>query len=169
MGTGTPLPLNPQEMRRVRGDIKNEFPQLADSFQVTSLPADQYNCIAWAAEDQWQWWWPDIDHECFWPAGIDRNETIEGFVAAFRVLGYEPCFSEALESGYEKVAIFAVSNRVKHMARQLSSGDWTSKLGDWWDIRHETVDEISAPHYGRRQQVLKRILRTGPPIVPSET
>jgi hypothetical protein len=167
MGTGTPLPLDPREMQTARADIKREFPNLDDSFQVTSWPGEHYNCIAWAAEDAWRWWWPDIDSEAFWPHGLDRDETIPGFVAAFATLGYAPCISHELEVGYEKVVIFAIGTRVKHMSRQLPSGAWTSKLGDWWDIGHSEVDEVRATHYGRRIQILRRLIPEAPVVVPS--
>lgn len=156
MGTGTPVPLNQEEMLQVRAEIRAEFKALNDSFQVTSWPTDNYNCIAWAAEDIGNWWWPDPDGESFWPIGIPREETVDAFIAAFSTLGYEPCETGDLEPGYEKVAIYAVGNRTKHMARQLPSGAWTSKLGEWWDVGHELAEEIEAPHYGIRKQVLRR-------------
>jgi len=158
MGTGAPLPLAPQEMQTVRSEIQGEFQALADSFTVTSWDVEHYNCIAWAAQDQGQWWWPDPDFESFWPQGIPRDDSIDSFKAAFAVLGYERCDSIDLEPGYEKVAIFAIETKVKHMARQLPSGTWTSKLGPWWDVGHAGVDEITAPHYGERKCVLKRPL-----------
>ena len=156
MGTGAPLPLTPQEMHTTRSEIKSEFHELADSFIVTSWDVEHYNCIAWAAEDQGQWWWPDPDHESFWPQGIPRDDNIDSFVAAFALMGYERSDSFELEPGYEKVAIFAIGTKVKHMSRQLPSGTWTSKLGPWWDIEHADVDEIRAPHYGVRERVLRR-------------
>src|ERR1700751_1752609 len=105
MGTGAPLPLEPQRMQLVRAEIKAAFQNPADSFQVTSWPTDSYNCIAWAAEDLSVWWWPDPDGESFWPVGIARVPTISAFIAAFALLGYEPCDSPDMEIGYDKVAI----------------------------------------------------------------
>jgi hypothetical protein len=129
MGTGAPLPLTPQRMQTVRSEIQNEFRQLTNSFEVTSWDVECYNCIAWAAEDQSQWWWPDPDYESFWPRGVPRDDSIDSFMTAFATLGYELCDSLDLEVGYEKVALFAIGSKVKHMARQLRSGSWTSKLG----------------------------------------
>lgn len=38
------------------------FPGLqAEGFAETSSPTTDYNCIAWAAGDQTQWWWPHPD------------------------------------------------------------------------------------------------------------
>jgi hypothetical protein len=143
MGTGEPLPLSQQQARDARIAINQDFGNLNDAFQITSWPTDSYNCIAWAAEDQSYWWWPDPDHESFWPHGVQRDDSMAAFVAAFRTIGYELCNSFDLEAGFEKVAIYAVGDKVKHMARQLPSGAWTSKLGEWWDIAHDSVDGSS--------------------------
>jgi hypothetical protein len=161
MGTGTPLSLEQREMEGVRAEIKGTFTKLTDSFQVTSWPTDTYNCVAWAAGDSRKWWWPDPEGESFWPHGVDRQDTIETFIAAFRTIGYEPCKSHHLEAGFEKVAIYAIGERTKHMARQLPSGAWTSKLGGWWDINHHSIDEVEAPHYGVRVQILCRPYQSG--------
>ena len=170
MGTGAPLPLNRQDMQDARAAINNDFGNLQDAFQITSWPTDSYNCIAWAADDQCYWWWPDPDYESFWPQGIIRQASIVAFVAAFQTMGYELCDSYDRELGYEKVAIFAVGNDVKHMARQLPSGAWTSKLGEWWDILHDSVDGVQDPpqrvHYGVKRQAMRRkVLVT--PVIPS--
>ena len=170
MGTGEPLPLNPQQMQNVRADINAEFENLQEAFQVTSWPTDAYNCIAWAAGDQYYWWWPDPDGEFYWPPGVDRVATVAAFIAAFQTLGYEPCDSPDLEPGFEKVAIYAVGDSTKHMARQLSSGTWTSKLGEWWDIAHDSVDGVQDPphrvHYGARRQIMRRRM-LGPALIPT--
>lgn len=160
MGTGSSLPLNPQEMQAARDAINTEFPSLRDAFRVTSWPIEKYNCIAWAAEDQCYWWWPDPDGESFWPPEVDRLETVAAFVAAFETIGYSSCDSIDVEPGFDKVVIYCIGDRPKHMARQLPSGEWTSKLGPWWDISHNSVDGVQDPpqriHYGIRRQALRR-------------
>jgi hypothetical protein len=156
MGTRTPLSLEPQQMQIVRAEIRGVFANLSDAFEVTSWLTDNYNCIAWAAGDSQKWWWPDPEGESFWPRGIDRKDTVEAFIAAFGTIGYEPCDSHDLEAPFEKVAIYATGNSTKHMARQLSSGAWTSKLGEWWDIDHPSIEEIEGAHYGVRVQILRR-------------
>jgi hypothetical protein len=168
VGTGTQLPLDSHEMQRVRAGVKEALPSLTDSFRVTSWPTEDYNCIGWAAEDQTNWWWPDPDGEYFWPKKVPREETVGAFVDAFRVVGYEPCDSPNLEKGWEKVAIYAIGDRVKHMARQLvPSGEWTSKLGEWWDISHSSPDEVEINIYGKSVQILKR--RESIPTIPTHT
>ena len=72
---------------------------------------------------------------------------------AYETLGFRLCFSNALEDGLEKTAIFGIDRNgitvPTHVALQLGSGAWTSKLGDLEDIRHSTPDDVNGPVYGR--------------------
>jgi hypothetical protein len=55
----------------------------------------------------------------------------------FTALGYAVCEGEAAESGYERIALFALADgKPTHAARQLPTGRWTSKLGIAEDIEH---------------------------------
>ena len=138
--------------------VRRNFPNLRQGeFQLTSRESDEYNCIAWAARDTTRWWWPSID--AYWPAAVPQAETLENFIAAFRTLGYRPCeFNEALEPEFEKVAIYIGDNgRPTHMARQLESGKWTSKLGEGCDIEHDYLRGVEGVAYGRAVQILKRL------------
>ena len=128
---------------------------------VASPRTTDYNCIAWAAEDTTRWWSPEQRY--YWPPGSERRRTKECFIEVFRTLGYEPCESAELESDCEKVAIYVdLLNRPTHMARQLSSGWWTSKLGGLEDVIHRTLSEIEGAgipddrDYGRVAIFLKR-------------
>ena len=89
----------------------------------------------------------------YWPAGAPRALTIEAFVLAYETLGFRLCFSSALENGIEKIALFGKEQggvtTPTHAALQLESGAWTSKLGDFEDIRHVTVDAVRGPAYGQ--------------------
>src|SRR6266849_5993480 len=86
-----------------------ELPGLtADSCEITSPPDTLYNCIAWAAEDDQNNWWPDPWGIGYWPTGVPRLVTRDAFIQAYRTLGYEPCLNGALELGLEKIAIFGI-------------------------------------------------------------
>jgi hypothetical protein len=53
------------------------FPRLLpESYRVTSPPSNRYNCIAWAAGDLLNWWWPVSDSRFYWPPGVTRTETL---------------------------------------------------------------------------------------------
>jgi hypothetical protein len=139
------------------------FPGLrTGSYHVTSPATDEYNCIAWAAGDTAQWWWPDPDPDAvvFWPPGVPRERTRDAFVAAFASLGYAACEGEGPEAGYEKIALFAdAEGRPTHAARQLPGGRWTSKLGIAEDIEHGLHD-LEGAIYGAVVLVMKRSART---------
>jgi hypothetical protein len=50
----------------------------------------------------------------------------------------------------------SLSQEVTHAARQLPSGAWTSKLGDWEDIEHNALSGLESSFYGRVSIILKR-------------
>jgi len=134
------------------------FPGLrTTSFQITRPPDFTYNCIAWAANDCTEWWWPlDDSRQCFWPVGVERQVTLEAFVLAFQTRGYSVCEDQSLEAGFVKVALFADADRVPtHAARQLPSGRWTSKLGHSEDIGHD-LRALEGAIYGSVVLFLKR-------------
>jgi hypothetical protein len=111
--------------------VDDLFPYLrATRYKVTSPSSSDYNCAAWAAHEDDRWWWPDSAGIGYWPDTSDREENVEAFVQVFTALGYAPCDGHELEPGFEKIAIFVNSSGAPtHMARQLSDGRWTSKLG----------------------------------------
>jgi hypothetical protein len=139
--------------------IAQAFPGLrGTAYQVTSPHDDKYNCIAWAAGDTTDWWWPDeADNpdSAHWPPGVPRVETLEAFREAFAILGYLVCDDDQLEAGHEKIALFARAGVPKHAARQLPSGLWTSKLGPMEDIEH-ALHDLTGTVYGAVVLVMKR-------------
>lgn len=137
--------------------IEENFPNLRNTpYQITSPHTALYNCIAWAANDQTKWWWPDIFGMAYWPPGVPRIETLEAFVQAYETIGYEICSQSSHETGYEKVAIYIDSEgKPTHAARQLPNGFWTSKLGQGHDISH-TLQGVEGKTYGTVGQILKR-------------
>jgi hypothetical protein len=57
----------------------------------------------------------------------------------------------------DKVALYMTSDgEISHAARQLPSGRWTSKLGAYEDIEHNTLAAIEGDAYGMVAQILKR-------------
>ena len=83
------------------------------------------------------------------------------FVAAFGTLGYETCADGALEDGFEKVAIYQLpSGGVQHMARQLRTGWWTSKLGRLEDIEHASPAELEGDEYGTVVRYMRRAVNS---------
>jgi hypothetical protein len=57
----------------------------------------------------------------------------------------------------EWVALFASADgNYTHAARQLPSGKWTSKLGTWEDIEHDSVEAVGGGAYG---ELVARLFR----------
>jgi hypothetical protein len=137
--------------------LERYFPNLRETPYHPASPASpEYNCVAWAADDQSQWWWPDAMRQGYWPREAAREETLQAFEEAYGTLGFSQCDNADLEAHFEKVAIFAKNSVPTHAARQLPDGRWTSKLGTLEDIEHETLDALEGDWYGRVALLLKR-------------
>ena len=67
--------------------VSSIFPNLQPGeFYETSPKTEDYNCIAWAADDQDRWWWPDPNN--YWPQEVLRVVILDAFIEAFRGLRY---------------------------------------------------------------------------------
>jgi hypothetical protein len=142
----------------VASHLEDAFPGLhGRPYEITSRKDERYNCVAWAAGDDQNWWWPDENEEDRWPDGVARSETVEAFRDAFATLGYAACDNDQAEVGYEKVAVFALAGAPKHATRQLPTGRWTSKLGLVEDIEHDLHD-LAGSSYGLVVLIMKRRL-----------
>lgn len=79
------------------------------------------------------------------------------YVKVFKIFGYAACADASLVAGFEKVALFQdASGGFTHVAKQLSSGSWTSKLGGCEDIEHMSVDALTSEDYGAPAVYLHR-------------
>lgn len=123
----------------------------------------EYNCIAFAANEDFRWWWPIPEDSYYWPENVPREENLEAFVKAFETLGYVACDNDNFENGFEKVAVYVdESGKPKHAARQLRNGKWISKLGNYIDVEHELdclreyLLNVGGTDYGTVAVVLKR-------------
>jgi len=154
MGPEEPLPLAESEMQAARESVALTFIHINNSFVITSNLDDGYNCVAWAASDQEKTWWPSLDD--YWPDNVERKNTVESFIEAFGTTGYTPCKSSQLENDVDKVVLFVKNGQPTHMARQLPSGRWTSKLGPEFDIAHASLDDLTGKQYGKPYLILCR-------------
>ena len=141
--------------------LEEDFPKLkAGGYKVTSQEEVGYNCIAWALYDTRQFWqyMRGRTKGYYWP--LSWNNTLASWIEVFRLHGYQPCDNRDLEANTEKLAIYVGSNGLPlHVARQQTSGKWTSKLGKGHDIEHDTLELLEgyeADEYGRVETLLKR-------------
>lgn len=138
--------------------IQDAFPNIAiEGYEITSADTLDYNCFAWAMRDEANWWSHAEEDGHTWRAGVPRTGDVACYIELFRKEGgFKPCQDPELEDGYEKIAIYALDGMAQHAARQLPSGRWTSKLGDWEDIQHDTLAALEGDLYGNVVQIMKR-------------
>jgi len=139
--------------------IEDAFPFIrAKGYRITSEETSEYNCFAWGVLDKSRWWSPSAGEEYYWPDKVPNDLEVETFCLLYKLEGgFVPCSSEKPEHGFEKIAIYSDSSGdVTHVARQTKTGKWTSKLGDWEDIEHNTLDALSGDFYGEICAILKR-------------
>lgn len=147
--------------------MENIFENLRpDNYEGKSNPDFDYNCIAWAIGRMDKPWWPSKTGGYHWPKTLPRDElgseTLKNFIRAFKREGFKVCGGKtySLEKGFEKVVIFVKGQQnPTHAARQLSSGMWTSKIGDEEDIEHVSPSVLEGSIYGKVAIVMKRPVR----------
>lgn len=132
--------------------IDRQYPGAVGKHEIKSECDENYNCIAYAADDKTTWWSHERGYK--WPA--NRSASIDSLVAVFVALGYEKCDSGEHESGYQKVALYEKSGEWMHAARQIDSGAWVSKLGPDEDIEHVDAQCLCGDAYGQLHCFMRR-------------
>ena len=136
------------------------FPLLRpEDYKVTSLDDGYYNCASWAiGEGITSERYDPTDNKATWPSTLQRDTKLETFVRLYiEFFGFELCSLGNHEAGFVKLAIYSDKNmQFTHVARQLPSGKWTSKLGDWEDIEHATPECLQSGLYGKVRTFLKK-------------
>ena len=143
-------------MNPVQQYLLHRFPRLKlNNHKIVSPATPRYNCVAWAAEDSTRWWWPSNN---YWPSGSVKEVQLEAFEGMFEVLGYKKCDDPKPEAGYIKIAIFIhiADGKPTHVARQLSNGKWTSKMGPQHDIEHDQPDLLCGSEYGNIASYMRK-------------
>ena len=135
------------------------FPALSQdaAFKKTSDQSAGYNCIAFAAGDDTEWWWPiqGMGRKVYWPEWAPRDLTLAAFTAAYEGLGYRTCRNGKRQRGWQKIAIYvSAANVPTHAAVQMSDGRWKSKLGAFIDIRHSATESLA--RYGSVAAYMRR-------------
>lgn len=140
-------------------DLEESYPLLKKTkYKITSDESIAYNCVAWIFNDQDNWWSPVQDIGYFWPIKVSEPENLDLFLELFDKFGFEPTDNAKAEQGWEKIAIYSIEGEFTHVAKQLQSGNWSSKLGEYSDIEHELKGLMghNAESYGEVTLYLKR-------------
>lgn len=141
----------------IKAFLEAKFPNLTQSgYAITSPPNPRYNCIAWAADNDSSWWEPIKSPGVYWPPGASMSATLSTYTEAYALQGYDPCTDHNLEQDFEKIAIFIKDGVPSHAAKQLGTGAWTSKLGQSFDIQHNSLSGVEGSEYGTVAQIMKR-------------
>lgn len=136
-------------------EIKEKWPKLIENinFQFTSLKTWDYNCVAHVLGIDNDW----IDFYYTDEGDINSDLTINRYVELFEEHGFSKCEDSSIEKGFEKIAIYEDSRKwFSHVALQFENGDWTSKMGDYEDIKHVNIDSVSTGLYGQAVLFMKR-------------
>ncbi len=155
VGPEPPAILDLDQMVEARNWVERLFTHVDSSFVITSLYEPCYNCIAYVLDDQDNIWWPS-EADSRWPDDIELTEHVSSFIEMLRTHRYEKCENGAIEYGNDKIALFTRDGFVKHAARQLANGRWSSKLGAGYDISHATLTEIEGKRYGNATHFFRR-------------
>lgn len=128
---------------------------------MTSPKDASYNCVAFAAGDTARKWDPGMlpAPGYYWPPGAieEENDHIDALKRAFAQIGFVECTHGHLEAGYQKVALYAIEEGDwLHAAIQEPNGEWSSKLGSGYDIRHKTPHCVEGPTYGTVMGFMRR-------------
>ncbi len=140
--------------------LEIKLPKIKDAgYEVTSQETIDYNCIAWTIGKDDIWIWPHP--RFFWPEHIRCDNKLSSFIEFYQMFGYTVCDHDRLEIGYEKIAIYINpdTNSVTHAAKQMKSGKWTSKLGPYKDIEHNTLDSLTGSDFGIVARIMKRKIK----------
>lgn len=146
--------------RRIHPDKEDRFDNLVSiGYRRTSDEDEFYNCVAWALGDTSQRWDPIKGSGDHWPQNMPCLCDIPTFMSLFQSQGgYVKCDDWKHEEGIEKIVLFEELQHglFSHVTRELRDGKWTSKLGDWEDIEHNSPEALTGKEYGKISAVMKR-------------
>jgi len=116
-------------------------------------------CIVVPVHDVSQKWDPFPPGLHYWPPGVDRSYFVPAFIEAYATIGYKVCADGSLDPSCEKIVLYTNDfGGVEHVARQLSDGRWTSKIGNEEDIIHENPQSLKGG-YGEPTVFMQRPLK----------
>ena len=100
--------------------------------------------------------WDALDPDAYWPPSLARNDLVFTVMQLFADEGYSLCDDDAVESGYEKIAIYAFISQFTHVAKQLPDGRWTSKMGNREVITHPSLTNLAGGFFGNVHCIMRR-------------
>jgi hypothetical protein len=132
---------------------ESAFPNLS-IYEYRSDPTPRYNCIAFAAGVDDEWW----DPAGVWPAHIGLEDTVSNLIEVYKHYAFERCNDGEPETGFDKLAIYATDDGIiyQHAARLGSDGQWLSNMGPDDDIAHPRLESLEGDKFGRAVTFMRR-------------
>lgn len=136
--------------------MKKNFPNSQGNWVQTSEHTIEYNCVAWVLGSNNKWWQP-LTLGGDWPSDISESYNVNSYIELFIKFGFEKCVDYEFESEYDKIAIFqnTENNEFSHVSKLIEPGIWSSKMGDYEDIRHN-IKALENSVYGSIHCYMKR-------------
>jgi len=127
------------------------------NYELKSDYTSEYNCVAWALGINTDPIDLSLDEEgepLLYP-----DLTCLVYIEHFEKEGFVLCDSPDWEENYEKIVLYERGGETfEHVARQLEQNLWTSKLGEWEDIEHTTLEALKYDgYYGVPTWYMKRL------------
>jgi hypothetical protein len=135
--------------------MDKSFPNsFLEPLEISSPETGDYNCLAWALNDNSKWYESEDDY-C-WFDKIDRDNKLSTIQKIFEQIGFNLTRNSEYQVDIERVALFSTDNiDCSHLARQIGKNVWTSKLGSSYDVNH-TLRAIEDGIYGNPILFLER-------------
>jgi len=111
------------------------------NFIFKSVQGDDYNCVSWAIHN-------DEENIILKLPDGETDQRLKSYVDYYKNIGFEETGNIDVEQGVTKIALYAFADEFQHVARQLADGRWASKLGEWEDIEHSTLNDLAGNFYG---------------------
>ncbi|KYF94249.1 type IV secretion protein Rhs [Sorangium cellulosum] len=127
--------------------VHDHFPKLGDNYEVLAPQDENYNCIAHTLGMSDSWVNPVTGPAADRLQGMDSIYGTQGYIRSSDM-------DFSLKPGTQKIVVYGTKNadgtiaEITHGAIQDEHGTWTSKLGQWPLIRHESPESLSGPAYG---------------------
>lgn len=138
-----------------KSDVEADFPLLVGKQYGLSAESFNFNCLAFALDDESNWWEPPKQSGRYWPPGFSDDITIPTVEAIIRCHGFtvEIALNETPET--DAIAIYGIGNEWTHFAKFVKDG-WHSKLGTGHDVIGFDLHDLETPMYGNVLKVLRR-------------
>jgi hypothetical protein len=125
-----------------------DYPYLKGNYTKTSDETILYNCVAYVL-GEYDKIYSSYEEEGIWIDGLEKTHTPKNYADFFKkIKGFEICKNADFDDKYEKIAIYGLEDEFLHVAIQLQNGKWSSKIGEYEDIEHNSLKAVGGGRYG---------------------